>query len=62
MLPKIISVEILYLWLQFFGGLACFHLCPKNMVNVFELGVELIDELKEEFEGGFEHEEVVDDH
>jgi hypothetical protein len=24
--------------------------------------VELVEELKEEFEGGFEHEEVVDDH
>jgi hypothetical protein len=31
-------------------------------VDVFELGVELVEELKEEVERGIKHEEMVDDH
>ncbi len=45
-----------------FGGFNVLSPLSKKMVDVFELGVELVEELKEEFEGGFEHEEVVDDH
>jgi hypothetical protein len=31
-------------------------------MDVFELGVELVEELKEKVKGGFKHEEMVDDH
>ncbi len=33
-----------------------------HLVDVFELGVELVEELKEEVERGIKHEEMVDDH
>ncbi len=41
-----------------FGGFSVFSPLSKKHGGCVELGVELVDELKEEFE----HEEVVDDH